>query len=404
MSSSDGGEGVDGDDAEDGAGGGGAEGPQARSTKVTINNIRTLYSPGMTRFGFALVLLFTTLAAFAQTPVIQSILPNSGPSSGGTTLVITGTNLNTAINCLLPCPPQVHFGDVAVDATEKSSHQLTVVTPAHEVGVVNVTVSIPGRDSVVVEDGFTFVEGPEHLYERVLLPIFFKGVLPGAHGTQWRTDFWMHNGGPIDVAIAPIVCPAATPCPPVFPNTYTLAARHSLHNPTFLFAEYETNLSQILYITKNGAKDVSMSLRVADTSHGALNRGTDLPVIRENELLTDSAQLFDVPLNQNFRVLLRIYDVTYSEAVYSVLLYPSEEGAPEAIYGLTLYSITPRGTPFRDEAAYAEFDVTSLLQLRRVWPESVRIEIKPMTPGSRYWAFASVTNNETQLVTLITPQ
>ena len=31
-------------------------------------------------------------------------------------MVITGTNLNTAVNCLLPCPPQVIFGDVAVSS------------------------------------------------------------------------------------------------------------------------------------------------------------------------------------------------------------------------------------------------------------------------------------------------
>jgi len=359
----------------------------------------------MTRFGLVLVPLFTTLAAFAQTPVIQSITPNSGPSSGGTTLVITGTHLNTAVNCLLPCPPQVIFGDVAVDATEKSSQQLTVVTPAHETGVVDVTVAIPGRDVVVVEDGFTFTAGQEDLYERVLLPIYFKDTVPGAHGAQWQTDLWIHNGGANDVAIAPMVCPTTTPCPPVFPNTYTLAAGHSLHNPAQFFAPDETNLSQMLYIAKPNAKDVTMSLHFADVSRNTLNDGTDLPIIRENEFLTRSAQLFDVPLvDQNFRVMLRIYDVTYSEALYSVQLYPSQEGSAVATYGMTLTAITPRAAPFRDEAAYVEFDLSSLLQLRRVWPESVRIEIKPLTPGSRYWAFASVTNNETQLVTLITPQ
>jgi hypothetical protein len=34
----------------------------------------------------------------------------------------------------------------------------------------------------------------------------------------------------------------------------------------------------------------------------------------------------------------------------------------------------------------------------------VRIEITPLTAGSRYWSFASVTSNETQIVTLVTPQ
>jgi hypothetical protein len=146
-------------------------------------------------------------------------------------------------------------------------------------------------------------------------------------------------------------------------------------------------------------------LKVADISRNALNGGTDLPVIRENELLTRSAQLHNVPLdNRTFRLLLRVYDVTYGEASFAVRFYAaSEEGVP-SVYGTTLTAKTPRNAPFRAEAAYAELDITQLLYLRLAWPEIARIEIQPRTPGSRYWAFVSLTNNETQLVTLVTPQ
>jgi hypothetical protein len=33
-----------------------------------------------------------------------------------------------------------------------------------------------------------------------------------------------------------------------------------------------------------------------------------------------------------------------------------------------------------------------------------RIEIEPTLPDMRVWAFVSITNNETQHVTLVTPQ
>ena len=36
--------------------------------------------------------------------------------------------------------------------------------------------------------------------------------------------------------------------------------------------------------------------------------------------------------------------------------------------------------------------------------ETVRVRLEPVEPGMRYWAFATVTNNETQHVTTITPQ
>ena len=69
-----------------------------------------------------------------------------------------------------------------------------------------------------------------------------------------------------------------------------------------------------------------------------------------------------------------------------------------SLYGLIF------GLAFRSEAAYAQLDITDLLKLRKAWPAVARVEIVPRTPGSRYWAFVSLTNNQTQLVTLVTPQ
>ena len=352
---------------------------------------------------FALALSFTALAQ--EAPVIVAITPGSGPETGGTAVVISGSNLHTPVACLLPCPPRVGFGEIFVDAEEVSDHQLNVTTPAHAAGVVDVTVSIPGRPSVVVENGFTFVQGPESAYERVLLPIYVKGVIPGAHGTQWATDLWIHNGGTSAVSIADRVRPAEAACAPVIPLTLTLDAGRSLHNPDHFFPPNRNNPSQMLYVSKPGADDVSLGLRVADVSRNTLNSGTDLPVIRESRFLTRTAQLLNVPLdNQNFRILLRVYDVTYSEALFSVRIYPSDPDRVQAVYGTTLTATTPRLPPFRPEAAYAELDITPLLNLRLAWPQNARIEVEPLNPGSRYWAFLSLTNNQTQLVTLVTPQ
>jgi hypothetical protein len=349
--------------------------------------------------------LLVSVSAFAQAPIIGSITPNIGPDSGGTAVVIKGSNLQTAVACLLPCPPQVAFGDVVVDAIEVSDTQLNVTTPAHPAGVVDVTVAIPGRDPVVVEDGFTFVAGPESPYEQVLLPTYFSGVLPGAYGTQWATELWIHNGGTTPVSIADRVCPADLVCPPVIPLTFTLEAGHSLHDPDEFFRPSRNNPSLLLYVSNQGARDVSMGLRVADVSRNTLNGGTDLPVIRGDEFLTRTAQLLNVPLdNQRFRLLLRAYDVTYGEAEFAVRFYPADEDAVSPVYGTTVTAKTPRYGPFRAEAAYAELDITQLLHLRLAWPQTARIEIQPLTPGSRYWAFVSLTNNDTQLVTLVTPQ
>jgi hypothetical protein len=51
--------------------------------------------------------------------------------------------------------------------------------------------------------------------------------------------------------------------------------------------------------------------------------------------------------------------------------------------------------------AYAQVSISDLPEVRGV--ETIRVEISPQTPGMRYWAFVSVTNNETQHVTNIAP-
>ena len=336
-------------------------------------------------------------------PIVQSIEPNRGPDSGGTTVTITGKGLSVSVACLLPCPPRVGFGDVFVDATEESDTRLTVTTPAHPAGTVDVTVDVPGGNSVVVDDGFTFVSGPESAYERVLLPVYFEDEIPGAFGSRWRTDFRIRNNGATSVTLAPWQCPDGLFCPPVFPLTFALQPDHALHNPINLDTSGRTNPSQLLYVLRTDDADISMSLRVADVSRSTLNAGTDLPVIRESELLSGTVQLFDIPMDaQHFRVLLRVYDLTYTNAEYSVRLY-GEDGPAEPVHSATLTALATPGE-FRNQAAYAQLDLTDLLRLRQVWPPSVRVEIVPSTPGSRYWAVASITNNDTQLVTLVTPQ
>lgn len=357
----------------------------------------------MKRILFALLV---SVSVFAQAPpAVDSITPDSGPEAGGTEVVIRGSNLSTPVACVLPCPPQISFGDIVVDAVEVSDRELHVTTPAHAPGTVDVTIGIPGREPTVIEDGFTFIAGIESPYERVLLPIYFEGTIPGAFGAQWKTDLWIHNGGQNTVLIGDVACPPPLACPPVIPLTLSLPPGQSLHNPRQFFQPARNNPSLMLYVSDQGAKDVSYGLRVADTSRSAVNAGTDVPVIREDDLLTRTSQLHNVPLDdRNFRLLLRVYDVTYGEALFVVRIYPAQEDASASIYGTTLTARTPRLGSFRSEAAYAELDITNLLNLRLAWPEVARIEIQPMTPGSRYWAFVSVTNNETQLVTLVTPQ
>jgi hypothetical protein len=78
--------------------------------------------------------------ATASTPVVTSISPSSGPTSGGTTVTISGTNFAPGA--------QVTFGGTAATSvTVSNSSQIQTVTPSHIAGTVGVIVEVNGQSS-----------------------------------------------------------------------------------------------------------------------------------------------------------------------------------------------------------------------------------------------------------------
>ncbi|MEE4588930.1 IPT/TIG domain-containing protein, partial [Streptomyces antimycoticus] len=78
---------------------------------------------------------------YVAAPTVASVSPQFGPAAGGTTVIITGSNLALAT--------QVHFGpNLATGLTVVSDTQLTVTAPAGT-GTVVVTVTTPGGTSTV---------------------------------------------------------------------------------------------------------------------------------------------------------------------------------------------------------------------------------------------------------------
>ncbi|MBB5476317.1 IPT/TIG domain-containing protein [Micromonospora parathelypteridis] len=83
-------------------------------------------------------------------PTITTVVPNSGPNTGGTTVTITGTGFTGATG--------VTFGDTPGTnlVVDPSGSSLTVVTPPGPVGPVDVSVLLPGANAGA-PDGFTYV-------------------------------------------------------------------------------------------------------------------------------------------------------------------------------------------------------------------------------------------------------
>jgi len=93
-------------------------------------------------------------------PTIDSVVPDSGPNTGGTTVTITGSGFTGATD--------VTFGGVPGTGlvVDPSGTSLTVVTPPGPVGPVDVVVVLPGDDAVA-PDGFTYSGGPAPVIDSV---------------------------------------------------------------------------------------------------------------------------------------------------------------------------------------------------------------------------------------------
>jgi RHS repeat-associated protein len=89
--------------------------------------------------------------SYAAAPTLTGLSPNSGSTAGGTTVTIAGSGFTGATRAT--------FGAGAFAAiTAVSDGQLTVVTPAHSAGSVNVVVTTPGGHNGTVAAGeYTFV-------------------------------------------------------------------------------------------------------------------------------------------------------------------------------------------------------------------------------------------------------
>lgn len=91
---------------------------------------------------------------YVGAPTVTSISPTAGPTAGGTTVTINGTNLSNVSG--------VKFGATnAISFSGGTGTQLTAISPAGAAGVLDVTVTTPGGTSATgAGDRFTYVAAP----------------------------------------------------------------------------------------------------------------------------------------------------------------------------------------------------------------------------------------------------
>ncbi|MFY1634082.1 IPT/TIG domain-containing protein [Solwaraspora sp. WMMB335] len=125
----------------------------------------TVVTPPGTAGPADVVITFPAGSAAAGTftyvaPTIDAVVPDSGPSTGGTTVTVTGTGFTGATDVLFGGVPGTGL------VVDPSGTSLTVVTPPGAPGVVDVTVVLPGDDATA-PDAFTYAGGPAPVIDSV---------------------------------------------------------------------------------------------------------------------------------------------------------------------------------------------------------------------------------------------
>lgn len=224
--------------------------------------------------------------------------------------------------------------------------------------------------------------------ERYLLPVFVPPI-PGAYGSEFRTELRGLNTSAdpnaiIEVWGIEIVCRYTPPIcnwlgePMVFLQPAPAGA------DLIDYGLFQTGTpGRFIEVPEEQADDLSMTLRVYDTSRSAENFGTEIPIVRAGEFRSRAFALAGVPLDPRFRNTLRLY----ANAATTV----------QVKIGSETHEIALRAGEHVFDPAYAQFTRFP------AGTGTTNVIVTPAENGPAVWGFVSVTNNDTQHITTITP-
>ena len=235
-------------------------------------------------------------------------------------------------------------------------------------------------------------------YETILFPIAFPGTssdtVPGLLGTQWQGEIWVHNASAATVFSQPTApCQfeqCVGPVSPQFtgrfiPGIWPGGGRPLLISPL-----------------ARDAASLTFSNRIFEVTRHAQPQGFQVPVVREGDFLNGPSDYLGIPGGAGVRTTLRIYDPRrVSGTSVQVQLIDDKNTIVRGTVVTTTFS---DGTPFDVvQPGYASIDVGAVFPEVQSLPR-YQLRLIPSRPGDEYWAMASVTDNDTQQVLIITPQ
>ncbi|HEX2059382.1 MAG TPA: hypothetical protein VHK90_01445 [Thermoanaerobaculia bacterium] len=224
-------------------------------------------------------------------------------------------------------------------------------------------------------------------YEQLLLPVA-PSVVHCARDSRFETRLIAYNG---NEGAPRTLCPAGR-CLVMQPNTgveFTGDYAGGVPLPVYM------------YVPKAEAEKMRFSLMVeaSELNHPEDRAYTELPVVRASDFREGKMEFVGVKLDKDFRqtirtygldgeksghLMMRVYSLVTGELEHSCLHYVGPLPGP--------IEKTAEGRQLRP-AFGMECDMSEHVHSHG---QRVRIELEPLTPGLKYWAFMSITNNKTQ--------
>ena len=322
----------------------------------------------------AALLVASTLLA---DDVPYSIAPSSASTRGGIPVTVKG-NFGT-------WPYGLIFGGVSVPATRVDEHTLTAIAPAHPPGTVDVTI-FEYDFGILTGLKFTYLNIGTTPFERVLLPIFMPPAR-GLFGSEFHSELRAmlpFPSGPI--SLFGVDYPFHSGSDPVI--TLQLGGEATLSRSA---DDFNGNPGRFVFVEKDEIDMLGLNLRAFDTSRNAQTFGTEIPIVHEREFSWTPISFPGVPIDSRFRTTLRVYAaeartvrVTVGTQTFDVDLQP----------GRNLY-----------EPAYASFSDFPIGSggSANVTVQPLILHLSPVVPGPQIWAFLTITNNDTQQITTMSP-
>ncbi|HVS31478.1 MAG TPA: IPT/TIG domain-containing protein [Thermoanaerobaculia bacterium] len=329
----------------------------------------------------AAVLALAASSAFAQfpQPTIDTIQPAEGTARGGTLVTITGAGFESCPPYLVGCTTAtVVIGGRVAEVVEVTGSRVVVRTPSNSSGTYDVVVTTRGGTARRV-NAFTY---GSRAFVRLLLPTFIEGEAPGAHDSRWRTELtgFLRGSGSARVTDDPDA-----------PSSGVVGAG------TFvpLVGTARPGQGRFIYVTTEAAELLTLNLRARDLSSPD-NLGVEIPVIRSAATFgPDSViAILNVPIAAQYRQKLRIYDF---DGELGRTVRVNIDGV---VTRDIVLSAAAESGDFPEYPGYAELDLNLIPEL--IGRDAVTVTIDTPAEG-RFWAYVSVTNNDTQQVTVVTP-